>query len=61
MAELAWVVAIAILLGYEGWALFTGQPTLSRVVWVVQTSEYGPLLPFLVGLVCGHFFWSGKH
>ena len=61
VAEIVWLVAIALLLGYEAWALFTNHPTLSRAVWQIQTSEYGTLLPFLVGLLCGHFFWSGKH
>jgi len=59
-AEFAWVVALALLLLYEGWALQTGQMTLSRFVWTVQRGQYGPLLPFLVGLICGHFFWSGN-
>lgn len=59
-AELMWVVTICMLSIYEIYALATGQTTLSRVVWTAQRSQYGPLLPFLAGLLCGHFFWSGR-
>jgi hypothetical protein len=55
-----WLAAIAFLAVYEIYALFTGHDTLSRAVWTAERSEYGPLIPFLAGLVCGHFFWSGK-
>ena len=60
-AEIAWVIAIGILALYEAWALLTGHITLSRFVWMADASEYGALLPFLVGILCGHFFWSGRH
>jgi hypothetical protein len=59
-AEYAWLVALVLLLGYESWALGTNHMTLSRFVWTAQRSQYGPLLPFLAGLLCGHFFWSGR-
>ena len=59
-AEIAWVVAIAILAIYEIYALATGNTTLSRAVWNADRSQYGPLIPFLAGMLCGHFFWSGK-
>lgn len=59
-AEIAWVGAIAILSSYEVYALCTGHITLSRTVWTLNKSQYGPLLPFMAGLLCGHFFWSGQ-
>ena len=59
-AELAWVIALGILAVYEVWALATNHVTLSRTVWNIEHSQYGPLLPFLAGMLAGHFFWSGN-
>jgi hypothetical protein len=59
MAALAWVLAIALLLGYEWFALATGRKTLSRQM--TDWSQGWPLVPWLVGVVMGglavHFFW----
>ena len=59
MAALAWLGAIALLLGYEAYALATGRTTLSRQM--VAWTRAWPLLPFLGGLVAGglavHFWW----
>ena len=59
-AEFVWVLAIALLMLYEAWALATDHTTLSRVVWTVQRGKYGPLVPFLLGFLMGHFVWSGQ-
>jgi hypothetical protein len=42
---------------YEGVALWTAAPgdTISEIVWEASRR---PLVPFLAGLLCGHFFWS---
>lgn len=61
VAEAVWILALFVLGVYELWALTTHHMTLSRAIWVAQRSEYGPLLPFMAGLLCGHFFWSGYH
>jgi hypothetical protein len=60
IAELAWGVALIGLAVYESWALLTSHTTLSRAIWMLEKSQYGPLLPFLAGLLCGHLFWSGQ-
>jgi hypothetical protein len=60
LAELAWIGALCILGIYEVYALATGRITLSRTVWNIDRSQYGPLVPFLAGMVAGHFFWSGN-
>lgn len=60
MAEIAWATALLVLGTYEVWALTTGHQTLSRFVWNVDRSRYGPLVPFLAGMLAGHFFWSGN-
>ena len=56
----AWGVAIVGLLAYEGYTLANAVPgdTLSETVWAVAGSY--PLLPFLVGILCGHFFWQRR-
>ncbi len=65
---LAWLLAIAILLGYEFWSLSAsgkarGAWPLTWVVW--RIFQRWPLLGFVAGLVAGglgvHFFggkWS---
>lgn len=60
LPEATWVFAIAVLLIYEAFALSTDRMTLSRFVWTLQRGQYGPLVPFLAGMLCGHFFWSGQ-
>lgn len=60
LAEIAWICALLLLGLYEGYALTTGKMTLSRFVWNANRGQYGPLLPFMAGLLCGHFFWSGQ-
>ena len=59
LADYMWLSAIGILSTYEIYALATGHTTLSRAVWTADRGQYGPLLPFLAGMLCGHFFWSG--
>lgn len=60
LADSIWLLAIAILGAYEIWALATGHTTLSRAVWTANHGQYGSLLPLLVGILIGHFFWSGQ-
>jgi hypothetical protein len=59
MAYAAWVVAIAVLLVYEWYALRCHKMTLSRAVWTLAAK--GPMFPAIVGFVAGvlfaHFFW----
>ena len=59
-ASLAWLAAIFCLLAFETYSLFnlTAGDTLSEAVWVVVDDR--PLIPFLAGLLCGHFFWQKK-
>lgn len=56
----AWVIAIVGLLAYEAYTLTNNVPndTLSEAVWAVA-GDY-PLLPLLVGILMGHFFWQPK-
>jgi hypothetical protein len=56
----AWSAAGLILAAYEIWAYFTGHTLLSDSVWILVYSKYGPLLPLIVGIFLGHFFWSGE-
>lgn len=58
--EIIWLIAAATLAVYEAYALFTGQETLSRAVWDAKNAEYGAVIPFLVGFLCGHWFWGSN-
>ena len=57
---LAWLIAIVLLLGYEGWAVVNRTPgdTLSEAVW--HAIRERPFVPFLAGFLCGHFFWQSE-
>jgi hypothetical protein len=56
--RLAWLIAIGGLLAYETYTLMNSTPgdTLSEAVWAVIYQQ--PLVPFLAGVLCGHFFWQ---
>lgn len=58
--RLVLVVLIVVLLGWEAYAVMNGQSgdTISEVVWTESARHL--LLPFLAGLLCGHFFWQRR-
>ena len=59
----AWVLFIAASFGvFEGWALKTGRPTLSRTVWEISAAwpPLGWVVGVLVGFLAAHFFWVGQ-
>ena len=55
---MTWVfLALCVgLLVYEGVAVYTKRDgdTISEIVWYLSAR---PLVPFLFGLLMGHFFW----
>jgi len=56
MSLLLWV-GVACLAAYEVWAL-ANKPdgdTISEIVWAAAAKR--PVVPFLGGLLAGHFFW----
>lgn len=62
---LFWLCVAGLFL-YEGWALYThvaGQPgnTISEMFWRGELNpNYGPLLSWAFGCLCGHLFWQRK-
>lgn len=49
------ISAIVILAGYDVWAYYSkNDSTISIVVWM--WSHGNPIVPFLGGLLCGHWF-----
>lgn len=54
------LVALVILIGYDIYVFakkdFTA--TISAFVW--DKSEKYPILPFSIGVICGHFFWQRR-
>jgi hypothetical protein len=57
-AELAWVIGLGLLVLYEAYSLANRIPgdTLSEAVW--RAIYRRPLIPFLMGVVMGHFVWQ---
>jgi hypothetical protein len=53
-------VLVLALFGYEAWTLSNAAPgdTISEVVWTL--ADAWQIVPFLFGLVGGHFFWPRK-
>lgn len=58
MTEIVLVVAIVLLLVYEGYTLANKKrnDTISDAVW--RAAYRYPLVAFLAGLLCGHWFWA---
>lgn len=54
---LIFAVLVAALFVYEAIALVNAKPgdTISEIFWHLSRR---PLVPFLFGLLCGHFFWQ---
>ena len=50
-------ILVAGLFIYEAIALFNSKSgdTISEIFWHLSQR---PLVPFLFGLLCGHFFWQ---
>lgn len=57
--KMYWIFALLIiaLFVYEGIALFNSKSgdTISEILWHLSQR---PLVPFLFGLLMGHFFWQ---
>jgi hypothetical protein len=53
------VVGIALIVIYEIYAVKStaSGDTISEVVWKLSKR---PMVPFLFGVLCGHFFWQSS-
>lgn len=50
-----WVL-LGLMFVYEGWAIASlNGTTISEITWGLAAH---PIVPFLVGIVAGHFFWQ---
>lgn len=58
IAEGLILAVIVVLLGWEAYALGnrTSGDTISEIVW--QATRRWPIIAFLAGVLCGHFFWQ---
>lgn len=54
------IAALIIILAFDGWVMLQhGQE--ATISWMVISYSYDqPLVPFLAGVVCGHFWWQLK-
>jgi hypothetical protein len=52
------IASLLVLIGYDAWACADkeNRDTISKVV--TKSSQKYLLIPFLCGLLMGHFFWS---
>lgn len=55
------MIGVAILIGYDAWACQDreNRDTISKII--TRSSEKYTLIPFLAGLLSGHFWWSQHH
>ncbi len=52
-------VVLVLMLGYEGATIAWGDnATISEVIWTVSAGR--PIVPFLSGMLMGHFFFTPK-
>lgn len=51
------LMVISLLLGVFGdvFLYFSGRETISQVIW--RWSQNYPMVPFVAGLLMGHWFW----
>ena len=49
---------LAAMFAYELYAILSPSPgdTISEITWSMTTAA--PIITFLFGVLCGHFFWS---
>ena len=54
------IVITAVLLVWDLYVAFSPEPgdTISEVL--LWTAQRHPVLPFVVGVVCGHLFWPQR-
>jgi hypothetical protein len=56
--EMFILAALAIVFGYDFY-LYFGGGTEATISWYLYTLAYEkPFVPFLIGFLCGHLFWS---
>lgn len=57
--DIAILVILLLAFAWEAWTLVNKHPkdTISESVW---RASKRPLIPFLAGMLCGHFFWQSE-
>lgn len=60
LARSVWGGLLAAGLAFEVYTLFNRRhgDTLSEVVW--SLTDQTPLIPLVIGIICGHWFWPRK-
>lgn len=54
------LIAIVALIAYDFYALAAGGTSASISHLVKVWGHKYPIIPFVVGVLCGHFFWGVK-
>lgn len=55
VTDIILISAVLVLVGWNVYAAITGRPTISQRV--DRYSGRWPIIPFAIGVVCGHLFW----
>lgn len=52
------LIIVGLALCWEAWTVLNSKPgdTISETVWRATVKQ--PVIPFLVGFLCGHLFWQ---
>jgi hypothetical protein len=60
MTTTTWFIIITALvwLAYDVAMYLAEKETISEVI--TRASYYSPMVPFIVGLLCGHWFWTSE-
>lgn len=54
------MLTVVAILGYDVYAIIKGGTEASISSVVITFAYKFPLMPFLVGVLCGHLFWRMK-
>lgn len=50
-------IIIFVIVSYDVWVVTKGGSGVS-ISYIIQNASYSaPLIPFITGMLCGHFFW----
>lgn len=54
------VVSALIAIGYDVWVYSHAGTEGTISYWIYDMSHDHPSIPFVMGYICGHFFWQMK-
>lgn len=52
------VFVIVIIAVYDFYIIYKKGKYYSISAWIIRHSKKYPIFPFIMGVICGHLFWS---